>query len=335
MKHFVIILFTIFLTSAVNFSFATKAVKIKDLVTIKGVRENPVIGYGIVIGLKGTGDSGGEITSTSMKKMLQSLGMNPKNEVTSKNVAAVVVTAKLPPFPRVGQNIDVNIASIGDASSLAGGTLIVTPLKAGDGQVYAVANGQISIGGIEKPTKISTSGRIPGGATVEKELAAEFNNKQAIRFALKSADFTTAARIAKTINVELGGKFASAKDSTTVDLIIPNFYERNVVELLGIVENFSVIPDQIAKIVINEKTGTIVAGGDIVIRPVAISHKDVVLKIEGDDEKSQKVHSIPETSTIDELVKILNNLGAGPDDLISIFQALQKNGALTAEIELI
>lgn len=316
-------------------SHAAKAVKIKDLVTVKGVRENPVIGYGIVIGLKGTGDSGGEITSTSMKKMLQSLGMNPKNEVVSKNVAAVIVTAKLPPFPRVGQNIDVNIASIGDASSLAGGTLIVTPLKAGDGEVYAVANGQVSIGGIDKPTKITTSARIPGGATIEKELASEFNNKQAIRLALKQSDFTTAARIAKTINIELGGKFASAKDSTTIDLIIPNFYERSIVELLGIVENFTVIPDQVAKIVINEKTGTIVAGGDIIIKPVAISHKDVMLKIEGDEEKGLRVHSLPEVSTIDELVKILNNLGAGPDDLISIFQALQKNGALTAEIELI
>ena len=215
-----LIIFYIFST---QICLAAKAVKIKDLVTIKGVRENPVIGYGIVIGLKGTGDSGGEITSTSMKKMLQSLGMNPKNEVVSKNVAAVIVTAKLPPFPRVGQNIDVNIASIGDASSLAGGTLIVTPLKAGDGQVYAVAHGQVSIGGIEKPTKISTSGRIPNGATIEKELGAEFNNKQAIRLALKSADFTTASRITKTINVELGGKFASAKDSSTIDVMIKTF----------------------------------------------------------------------------------------------------------------
>lgn len=315
--------------------YANKAVKIKDLVSVKGVRENPVIGYGIVIGLKGTGDSGGEITSTSMKKMLQSLGLNPKGEVTSKNVAAVVVTAQLPPFPRVGQHIDINIASIGDASSLAGGSLIVTPLKAGDGQVYAVAHGQVSIGGIDKPTKISTSARIPSGATVEKELATEFNNKQALRLALNDADFTTAARIAKTINVELGGKFATAKDSTTIDLIVPSFYERNIVELLGIVENFTVIPDQIAKIVINERTGTVVAGGDIVIKSVAISHKDITLKIGGDDDKTQRVHAIPETNTIDELVKILNNLGAGPDDLISIFQALRKNGALSAEIELI
>lgn len=335
MLKFTLILSYIALCFSMINAYAAKAVKIKDLVSVKGVRENPIIGYGIVIGLKGTGDSGGEITSTSMKKMLQSLGLNPKGEVTSKNVAAVVVTAKLPPFPRVGQNIDINIASIGDASSLAGGTLIVTPLKAGDGQVYAVAQGQVSIGGIEKPTKISTSGRIPGGATVEKELITEFNNKQAIRLALKNSDFTTAARVAKTINVELGGKFASAKDSTTIDLIVPNFYERNIVELIGIVENFMVIPDQIAKIVINEKTGTIVAGGDIVIKSVAISHKDVMLKIDGDDEKSQQVHAMPETSTIDELVKILNNLGTGPEDLISIFQALQKNGALSAEIELI
>ena len=315
--------------------YANKAVKIKDLVTVKGVRENPVIGYGIVIGLKGTGDSGGEITNTSMKKMLQSLGLNPKNEVTSKNVAAVIVTSELPPFPRIGQNIDVTVSSIGDASSLAGGTLIVTPLKAGDGQVYAVAHGQVSIGGLESGSKITTSARIPNGASIEKEMASEFNSKQALRLSLKQSDFTTAARITKTINVELGGKFATARDSTTVDIIIPNFYERSVVELLGIIENFMVVPDQSAKIVINEKTGTVVAGGDIVIKSVAISHKDMVLKVEGDDKKALNIHSLPEISTIDDLVKILNNLGASPDDLISIFQALHKNGALNAEIELI
>lgn len=333
LKTFIFIFIAI--TFCISNSYASKAVRIKDLVTIKGVRENPIIGYGIVIGLKGTGDSGGEITSTSMKKMLQSLGLNPKAEVVSKNVAAVVVTGKLPAFPRVGQFLDVTISSIGDASSLAGGTLVVTPLKAGDGQVYAVAQGQVSIGGLEKGSKITTNGRIPNGATVEKELATEFNSKQALRLALKQPDFTTSARIAKTINTELGGKFATAKDSGTIDLIIPNYYERNVVELLGIVENFSVIPDQTAKIIINEKTGTVVAGGNIVIKSVAISHKDMVLKVDGDDAKSTNTHSMPETSTIDELVKVLNSLGATPDDLISIFQALQKNGALSAEIELI
>ena len=156
-----------------------------------------------------------------------------------------------------------------------------------------------------------------------------------MRLALRQPDFTTSSRIAKTINVELGGKFATAKDSGTIDLIIPNYYERNVVELLGIVENFSVIPDQTAKIIINEKTGTVVAGGSIVIKSVAISHKDMVLKVDGDDSKTTNTHSVPETSTIDELVKVLNSLGATPDDLISIFQALQKNGALNAEIELI
>jgi flagellar P-ring protein precursor FlgI len=329
--------YTIAILLSITSANANKSVKLKDLVKIRGVRENPVIGYGLVIGLKGSGDSGGEITNTTMKRMLQSLGLNPKNEITSKNVAAVIVTAQLPSFPRTGQKIDVTVSSIGDASSLAGGTLIVTPLKAGDGQVYAVANGQVTLGGIDKATKITTTARIPGGAVIEKEMPNEFNTKQAIRLSLNNPDFTNAARVAKTINTELSGKFATAKDSATIDLIIPAFYERNVVELIGIIENFQIIPDQIAKIVINEKTGTIVAGGQITLAPVAIAHKELTLMVEGSTENTNPkfLHMTPESATIDELVKGLNAIGASTEDLISIFQALKQNGALNAEIDII
>ncbi len=327
---------SLFLCTLSLASFANSS-RIKDIVTVKGVRENPLIGYGLVIGLNGTGDGGGEITNTSLRKMFQTLGLNPQKEVTSKNVAAVIVTAKLPAFGRVGQQLDVTVSSIGDASSLAGGTLLVTPLKGGDGQIYAVANGPLSIGGLEKGKKLATTARIPQGGTVEKELDVSFNDKKALRLALNHSDFTTAARVERTINQELGGKYATAADSTTIDVIIPNHYERKVVELIANIENFKVIADSAAKIVINERTGTLVAGGDIVLKKSAISHGDLVLEVKGGSEGSgkQSLHVMETATTINDLVKALNALGTTPEDLISIFQALKQNGALVADIELI
>lgn len=312
--------------------------RLKDIVTVKGVRENPVIGYGLVIGLNGSGDGGGEVTNTSLKKMFEKLGLNPKTEITSKNVAAVVVTAKLPPFARVGQKMDLVISSIGDASSLAGGTLLVTPLKGGDGQIYAVASGPVSIGGLKKGAKFATTGTIPSGATVEKEIMSEFEKKNSLRLSLNNPDFTTAARVEKVINEELGGKFASAKDSTTIDLVVPNQYERNIVQLMAIIENFKVNTDSAAKIVINERTGTIVAGGDIMVRPVAISHGDLSIEVKNDGGKAAKpgtVYYMDGGTTLSELVKSLNAFGVAPEDLISIFQTLKRDGALVGEIELI
>ena len=267
--------------------------RLKDITTVKGVRENPVIGYGLVIGLNGTGDAGGEITNSSLKKMFEKLGLNPKSEITSKNVAAVVVTGKLPPFARVGQKIDLVVSSIGDASSLAGGTLLVTPLKAGDGNIYAVASGPLSIGGLKKGAKFATTATLPSGATVEREVITEFEKKNSLRLSLNIPDFTTAARVEKVINEELGGKFASAKDSTTIDLVVPNQYERNIVQLMAIIENFKVNTDSAAKIVINERTGTIVAGGDVMVKPVAISHGDLTIEVKGEgDAKAAKPGSV-------------------------------------------
>lgn len=313
--------------------------RLKDLVTVKGVRENPIIGYGIVIGLNGTGDGGLEITNQSLLKMFQKLGLNTTKELTSKNVASVIVTAKLPPFARAGQKIDVIVSSIGDSSSLAGGTLLVTPLKGGDSKVYAVANGPLSIGGLNKGAKFATTGTIPSGAIVEQELELDFHTKNALRFNLNNPDFTTAARIEKTINQELGGKYASARDSSTVDLIVPVHYQRKVVELMAIVENFKVYSDTVAKIIINERTGTIVAGGEVILKSVAISHGDLTIQI-GDakdkkDSKGGSLYFIENKTTLKDLVESLNAFGATPEDLISIFQALKRNGSLIGEIELI
>lgn len=319
-------------------SFATPT-RLKDLVTVKGVRENPIIGYGLVIGLGGTGDAGGEITNTSLKKMFEKLGLNPKSEITSKNVAAVVVTAKLPAFGRLGQKIDITVSSIGDAASLAGGTLLVTPLKGGDGNIYAVASGPLSLGGGKKGAKFSTTALIPGGGIVEKEVVTEFEKKNSLRLSLNNADFTTSARIEKVINEELGGKFASAKDSTTIDLVVPAQYERNVVQLMAIIENFKVNPDNAAKIVINERTGTIVAGGEVMVAPVAISHGDLTIEVKGDggdkNAKPNTLYYMEKGTSLSELVKSLNAFGVAPEDLISIFQTLKKDGALIGEIEVI
>ncbi len=336
MKLFLILLLITF--SETTFSADSR---IKDLISIKGVRDNPIIGYGLVIGLNGTGDGGGEITDTSLKKMFQKLGLNPQKEISSKNVAAVIVTANISSFAKSGQKIDVLISSIGDASSLAGGSLLVTPLKGGDGQVYAIASGPVSIGGLKQGAKFATSGNIPSGGIVEKEIISDFEKKQSLRLAINNPDFTTAARIEKILNEELGGKFAMAKDSATIDLIVPVNYQRNLVQLISIIENFKVNADQISKIVINERTGTVVVGGEIVLRPVAISHGELTIEVAGDaggsgsKKKGDSLIYMDKKATLNDLVKGLNSMGATPEDLISIFQALKRNGALNAEIEMI
>ena len=329
MKIFV--LFMIF-----QISTYSKMIRLKELITIKGVRENPIVGHGLVVGLNGTGDGGGEITNTSLKRMFQKLGFNLKEEIASKNVAAVIVTTKLPPFARQGQKLDVKISSIAEASSLAGGILLVTPLKGGDGNVYAIASGALSIGGLEKGAKFATTGTIAEGATIEREIKINFDKKKSLRFSLHNPDFTTAARIEKIINKELGGKYSTARDATTLDVIIPVQYQRKVVQLMAIIENFKVHTDRKAKIVINERTGTIVVGGDITIDPVAIGHGDLSIEIKGDEQGGNKsFHLLKGNTTLNDLVISLNAIGATPEDLISIFQTLKKNGALVGEIELL
>lgn len=328
------LLLTLFLFSSLIFS----STRIRDLVQVKGVRENPLIGYGLVIGLNGSGDGGGEITNSSLKRMFQKLGLNPQAELSSKNVAAVIVTAKLPPFARTGQRIDLTVSSIGDASSLAGGTLLITPLKAGDGNIYAVGSGAVSIGGLTKGARFATTASIPNGATIEKELALNFNDKKSIRLSLNHSDFTTSARIERIINRELGGVFAKAADATTIDVIVPPHYHRKVVPLISIIENLKVNSAAKAKIVINEKTGTIVAGGNMLIRSVAISHGNLSIEVknaQGGGSGSEKLYMIEKSTTLNELVKALNTLGATPEDLISIFQTLKRNGAIAGDIEFI
>ncbi len=321
-------------------SLSSEAARIKDIVRIKGVRENVLIGYGLVVGLKGTGDSSADITGKALLRMFNKMGMNIETEVKSKNVASVVVTAKMPAFARAGTKMDVSVSSVGDAGSLEGGTLLITPLRAGDQQVYAVAQGPVSLGTVaDGSAKFTTAGRVSLGAIVEKELAGEFSNKKALRMNLDEPDFTTVARVARAINTELGGKYASAVDQSTIDLIVPFSYDGNAVELMAVLENLTVNTDTRARIVINERTGTVVTGGKVRIKNVALSHGELAIQVggakAGKKGDGKKVVEIPSTTSVSELATVLNELGVGPKDLTAIFQSLKAAGALEGDLEVL
>ncbi len=322
------------------FSNAQASVRLKDIATVKGVRENILIGYGIVVGLKGTGDSSTDITAQSLTRLFGKLGLDVQGNaaVKSKNAAAVIVTAKLPPFARVGNQLDVTVSSIGDAGSLEGGVLLVTPLRAGDQNVYAVAQGAISIGGVADGASknFPTVGRVIAGATIEKDLDTNFASKKNFRLSLHNPDFTTSARVATLINGELGGKFAAARDSGTIDVVVPFNYDGNSVELLATLENIKVNVDTKAKVVLNERTGTIVMGSQVSILPIAISHGDLAIEVKGAAKgaRADRLNEIKSGTQVSELVKALNALGVQPKDLTAIFQTLKQVGALQADLEI-
>jgi flagellar P-ring protein precursor FlgI len=321
-------------------SFA--ASRLKDIATVKGVRENILIGYGIVVGLKGTGDSSTDVTGQSLTRLFGKLGLDVQGNanVKSKNAAAVIVTAKLPPFARVGNQIDITVSSIGDSASLEGGVLLVTPLRAGDQSVYAVAQGPVTIGAVADGASknFPTVGRVVSGATIEKDLDTNFASKKSFRLSLHNPDFTTAARVAALVNGELGGKFAAARDSGTIDIVVPFNYDGNSVELLATLENISVNVDNRAKVVLNERTGTIVMGDRIGITPVAIAHGDLAIEVKGADGKAtgrpDRIAELKGGANVSDLIKALNALGVQPRDLTAIFQALKENGALQADLEI-
>lgn len=323
---------------------SANAARVKDIASIKGVRENLLIGYGLVIGLKGTGDSGTDITSKSMVRLFEKMGIQTGSvDFKSKNVAAVIATAKLAPFARAGTHMDVTVSSIGDAGSLEGGTLLVTPLRAGDQNVYAVAQGPVSLGGVTdgggggggggKTISFPTTARVPNGALIEREVEGSFTQKKSIVLSLHSPDFTTSARLAKLVNSELGGKYATARDAGTLDVIVPFNYEGSSVELIATIENLEISPDSKARVVMNERTGTIVIGENVRIDNVAITHGDLQIEVQGGGAKNKEKVGIISGATIKDIVKALNSLGATPKDVTAIFQALRAAGALQAELE--
>ncbi len=314
-----------------------EAARIKDIANVRGVRDNQLIGYGVVVGLKGTGDSKAEFTNKSILRMLDKLGMKVEDkEVASKNVAAVIITASLPPFARAGNKIDITVNSIGDATSLAGGTLIQSPLRAADQNTYAVAQGSLLIG--TGADSHSTAGRIPNGAIIERDVAEDFTSRKMFRLTLHNPDFTTAARLSKRINMDLSGKYATAKDAGTVDIIVPFSYEGRAVELLATIEALEVTPDSRARVLVNEKTGTVVIGDTVRISRVAISHGDLTVKVAGSNTKSKdgdRVAVFDSGTSVGDLVKSLNQLGVAPRDLITVLQNIKAAGALQGELEIL
>lgn len=350
-----------------------EAARIKDIAFIEGVRSNQLIGYGLVVGLKGTGDkeSSSRFTLNSLVNMLSRMGVSLSpaevNSMKIKNVAAVMLTANLPPFSRIGGRIDVLVSSIGDAKSLQGGTLIMSPLRGPDNKVYAVAQGPVSIGGFGAEGGGSsvqvnhiTVGRIPNGALIEAEPPFLLDrNATKLTLNLHKADFTTSRRVTDTINEKMGGDVAVSLDARQIRLNIPDELKGKVVEFISIVEDFQVTTDVIAKIVVNERTGTVVIGQDVRISSVAVSHGNLSMEInmqydvsqpnpfgEGEtvvvpqasiniQEERGKLVLIPKVVSIGGLVRALNAVGVTPRDLIAILQAIKAAGALEAELEII
>ena len=343
--------------------FNAKAVRLKDLVDIKGERDNQLIGYGLVVGLNGTGDGKLDATAKSLAQMFRQLGIESSDKVDSKNVAAVIVTAILPPFARAGTRLDVIVNSVGDAKSLMGGTLLMTPLKAADQNIYAVAQGPLIVGGLsaEGSTKNHpTVGRVPGGAIIEREVRMEFDRMRSLRLSLRNPDFTTSARIAKTINIELAGKYANPKDSRTVDLAVPFQFENRVVDLMAQIEALEVTADTDARVVINEKTGTVVMGENVKIESCSVAHGNLTITVSLEDEttketdkdgktteksskkKTAKVEEekaalmeLPKATRIKDVVRALNALGVKSRDLVDILQAMKAAGSLHAQLEIL
>jgi flagellar P-ring protein precursor FlgI len=343
--------------------------RIKDIVDVEGIRENQLVGYGLVVGLDGTGDSlnNSPFTRQSLQSMLERLGVNTNGEnVRTANVAAVMVTANLPAFATQGSRMDVAVSALGDADSLQGGMLLVTPLVGADGEVYAIAQGPVAINGFKAQgdaasivSGVPTTGRISSGALIEREIGFELGSMHSLRLSLRNADLTTARRIAMVINDFIGAPTAVPEDPATVRLTLPANFNGNIVDLLTDIEQLIVQTDQSAKIVIDENSGIIVMGKDVRVSSVAVAQSNLTVSIAENPEVSQPnpfsmgqtevvpntdlnvtqtdtaLQTVPESVTLQQLVDGLNALGLSPRDLIAILQAIKATGALQAEIEVL
>lgn len=350
---------------------AQATARLKDIVEFEGIRDNMLVGYGLVVGLNGTGDSlrNAPFTKQSLEGMLERLGVNTRGGSSqTKNVAAVMVTANLPPFARHGSRIDLTVSTLADAKSLQGGTLLVTPLYGADGEVYAVGQGPIAVGGFTASgdagsvTKnVPTGGRIPAGAIVEREVPFELASLSSLRLRLRNPDLTTARRISVAINGHLGQPTARPLDPGTIQLEVPVNFRGNLVGLMTEIEQLSVEPDLPARVVIDEKSGIIVMGKDVRVDTVAIAQGNLTIRvtetaqvsqpqpfsqtgqtvtvprtdIKVDDGKGNKLVVLQRGVSLQQLVDGLNSLGVSPRDLISILQAIKAAGALQAEIQII
>lgn len=345
------------------------ASRIKDIADIEGVRENQLVGYGLVVGLNGTGDtlSTSVFTRQSLQAMLERLGVNTRgSDLRTANVAAVMVTANLPPFSTQGTRIDVTVSALGDTTSLQGGTLLVTPLLGANGEVFAVAQGQVAVAGFSAGGDaaavirgVPTSGRIASGALIEREVPFDLANLRSLRLALRNPDLTTSRRVAQTINSFIGGDAAMSIDPATVRLTMPPDYAGNIVGLLTDIEQLRVEPDLSAKVVIDENSGIIVMGSSVRVSTVAVAQGNLTVtvaeapqvsqpnpladgdtvvvprtEVSVDDEAGNRLAILSDGVSLAELIDGLNALGVGPRDLIAILQAIKAAGALQAEIEI-
>ena len=347
---------------------AWSAQRIKELASISGVRNNQLVGYGVVVGLDGTGDKSGGPAAQSMMNLINKLGvqMPPGQRIDSKNSAAVVVTANLPPFAKPGQPLDVTISSISDAKSLRGGTLLMTPLKGADGQVYAMAQGNVLIGGAGASAGGSSvtvnqlnAGRIPGGATVEREVMSSLNNGDSIQLELFEADFTTANRVVEAINRNFGQETARALDGRVIEVRAP-FDSNQRVRFLARMENLAVTAAESTPLVIlNARTGSVVMNQAVKVEPCAVAHGNLSVTVNSTPVVSQpnplsqgqtvvgqeadisvqadgsKIINVPRGTNLNQVVRALNAVGATPQDLLSILQAMKAAGALKADLQII
>ncbi|MGF7175642.1 flagellar basal body P-ring protein FlgI [Azospirillum doebereinerae] len=344
--------------------------RIKDVVDVEGVRDNMLIGYGLVVGLNGTGDSlnNSPFTEQSLTGMLERMGVNTRGtNLRTKNVAAVMVTGTLQAYAAQGTRIDVTVSAMGDSKSLLGGTLLVTPLMGADGEVYAVGQGPIAVSGFSAQGQgasvtrgVPTSGRISSGAIVEREIQFALAELPVLRLSLRNPDFTTAQRVATAINIQLRGNRAQATDPSSVLLTVPESRRGDVVGLITEIEQLRVTPDQVARVVVDEKSGVIVMGENVRISTVAIAQGNLTIRItetpqvsqpgpfsqgqtavvprtdiQVDDQSNNRLAVMNSGVTLQELVQSLNALGVGPRDMIAILQSIKAAGALQAEIEVI
>jgi len=324
---FIIILFSINLKAEIS-------VKVKNISFIDGYKTNQIYGYGLVVGLQGTGDSKSSLTKNSLKNLLSSMGIQESDPVT-KNTAAVIISATLPPNLRVGEKIDIIVSSVGDAKSLAGGILVQSPLKGGDGQIYVVAQGKISFpSGENMRSSVKTAGVVLGGGVAEKEIKPDFvfktaDSKDFFYIILNKWDYSTADKIIKALKSKLKNSEVvlgeNGRISVTIDSAIP------LSEFISSIENIEVVPDSKAIVVINEKDGTIVTGGNVTISESMVSRRGMIVQIENSDKKIS-ASVIKDASTVKDLVDSLNSVGANTEDIISIIKALKDSGALHADL---
>lgn len=314
-----------------------QSARIKDLVSIKGYRSNQLIGIGLVVGLAATGDSSNFLmTNKAVVRLMNKLGLDVDSEmVQTRSIAAVIVTAELPPFSKNGDNIDIRASVVGDAESLAGGTLLLTPLKAGDGKVYVVAQGSVAVGQANGANaKVLTVALIPSGGTVEREFVPTLVDNGKIHLSLKTPDFTTNTRISEEINRYFKGFYSTSLDPSHIAVKVPLVYKTRVVEFIAEMERLKVLADNIAIVVLNERTGTIVMGADVVISEVVVSHGDLSIQVgaSNKDDVEESVVSVG-GNTVGNLTKSLNALGIKPPDMVGILQAIHAAGALKAKLK--